>query len=189
MINFFFFFSSRRRHTRSKRDWSSDVCSSDLIANTTADGSGNWSVRTSTLTQGTHSITATENVTDIAGNVSVASAALSVTIDTTAPGAPSTPDLIAASDTGSTSTDNITKATTPTFSGTAETNSTVTIFSARLAVVPILGSGNCTVRMTTSTLAQGRSTTTENATDIAGNVGLASAALSVTIDTTAPSAP
>src|SRR5437868_13422433 len=29
---FFFFFSSRRRHTRSKRDWSSDVCSSDLSA-------------------------------------------------------------------------------------------------------------------------------------------------------------
>src|SRR5437868_8667372 len=27
---FCFFFSSRRRHTRSKRDWSSDVCSSDL---------------------------------------------------------------------------------------------------------------------------------------------------------------
>src|SRR5699024_11891461 len=25
------FFSNRRRHTRSKRDWSSDVCSSDLI--------------------------------------------------------------------------------------------------------------------------------------------------------------
>src|SRR6266496_5193234 len=29
---FFFFFSSRRRHTRSLRDWSSDVCSSDLEA-------------------------------------------------------------------------------------------------------------------------------------------------------------
>src|SRR5699024_2662889 len=28
---FVFFFSSRRRHTRSKRDWSSDVCSSDLV--------------------------------------------------------------------------------------------------------------------------------------------------------------
>src|SRR5437870_4184066 len=27
---FFFFFSSRRRHTRWPRDWSSDVCSSDL---------------------------------------------------------------------------------------------------------------------------------------------------------------
>src|SRR5438874_9398458 len=30
-VVFFFFFSSRRRHTRSLRDWSSDVCSSDLI--------------------------------------------------------------------------------------------------------------------------------------------------------------
>src|SRR6266496_4664883 len=30
-ILFFFFFSSRRRHTRSLRDWSSDVCSSDLL--------------------------------------------------------------------------------------------------------------------------------------------------------------
>src|SRR6185295_17059019 len=29
--NFFFFFSSRRRHTRYWRDWSSDVCSSDLL--------------------------------------------------------------------------------------------------------------------------------------------------------------
>src|SRR3712207_8700111 len=29
---FFFFFSSRRRHTRYWRDWSSDVCSSDLRA-------------------------------------------------------------------------------------------------------------------------------------------------------------
>src|SRR2546429_3779885 len=28
----YFFFSSRRRHTRCSRDWSSDVCSSDLIA-------------------------------------------------------------------------------------------------------------------------------------------------------------
>src|SRR5205809_1448126 len=31
-IFFFFFFSSRRRHTRCSRDWSSDVCSSDLAA-------------------------------------------------------------------------------------------------------------------------------------------------------------
>src|SRR5256885_10768158 len=28
---FFFFFSSRRRHTRLQGDWSSDVCSSDLV--------------------------------------------------------------------------------------------------------------------------------------------------------------
>src|SRR6266436_6151999 len=30
LIDCFFFFSSRRRHTRCSRDWSSDVCSSDL---------------------------------------------------------------------------------------------------------------------------------------------------------------
>src|SRR5699024_12200362 len=30
LIEVCFFFSCRRRHTRSKRDWSSDVCSSDL---------------------------------------------------------------------------------------------------------------------------------------------------------------
>src|SRR5262245_66424806 len=31
MLLFFFFFSSRRRHTRCLSDWSSDVCSSDLV--------------------------------------------------------------------------------------------------------------------------------------------------------------
>src|SRR6266480_4994703 len=31
-LSFFFFFSSRRRHTRLTCDWSSDVCSSDLVA-------------------------------------------------------------------------------------------------------------------------------------------------------------
>src|SRR5215203_6431025 len=36
---YFFFFSSRRRHTRYWRDWSSDVCSSDL------DGEGHWKRR------------------------------------------------------------------------------------------------------------------------------------------------
>src|SRR5258707_10903809 len=35
---FFFFFSSRRRHTRYWRDWSSDVCSSDLLAVLTGAG-------------------------------------------------------------------------------------------------------------------------------------------------------
>src|SRR3989440_8136732 len=35
--HFFFFFSSRRRHTRSDRDWSSDVCSSDLLSQDVCD--------------------------------------------------------------------------------------------------------------------------------------------------------
>src|SRR5256885_8888290 len=36
----FFFFSSRRRHTRLQGDWSSDVCSSDLVAPVAFDASG-----------------------------------------------------------------------------------------------------------------------------------------------------
>src|SRR5699024_12054523 len=39
---FLFFFSSRRRHTRSKRDWSSDVCSSDLKFTVTAFAPCRW---------------------------------------------------------------------------------------------------------------------------------------------------
>src|SRR5690606_39400903 len=41
LLCFVFFFSSRRRHTRFSRDWSSDVCSSDLVAlglNAVSDG-------------------------------------------------------------------------------------------------------------------------------------------------------
>src|SRR5262245_52315444 len=34
ILVFYFFFSSRRRHTRCLSDWSSDVCSSDLVART-----------------------------------------------------------------------------------------------------------------------------------------------------------
>src|SRR6266852_5596782 len=45
-MNFFcFFFSSRRRHTRCYRDWSSDVCSSDLddgLIHLTTDGGASW---------------------------------------------------------------------------------------------------------------------------------------------------
>src|SRR3989449_9476770 len=36
----FFFFSSRRRHTRCSRDWSSDVCSSDLVRRIEVDKQG-----------------------------------------------------------------------------------------------------------------------------------------------------
>src|SRR5699024_11622372 len=44
-VAFVLFFSSRSRHTRSKRDWSSDVCSSDLIRKT-ADSFGKMAIGT-----------------------------------------------------------------------------------------------------------------------------------------------
>src|SRR5256886_8512859 len=44
LIVLLFFFSSRRRHTRFDCDWSSDVCSSDLLARTPASAAGSaWS--------------------------------------------------------------------------------------------------------------------------------------------------
>src|SRR2546426_3288562 len=42
---FFFFFSSRRRHTRLQGDWSSDVCSSDLLNVGEEDEKGNAVVK------------------------------------------------------------------------------------------------------------------------------------------------
>src|SRR5690625_8022981 len=44
MLCFFFFFSSRRRHTRWPRDWSSDVCSSDLGENSTSEGCNEYNM-------------------------------------------------------------------------------------------------------------------------------------------------
>ena len=62
-----------------------------VLGTAVADGSGNWSITSSALLDGVHNLTAKQ--TDIAGNISLASAALSVTIDTTSPAAPSVPDL------------------------------------------------------------------------------------------------
>src|SRR5690625_7464188 len=48
----FFFFSSRRRHTRWPRDWSSDVCSSDLCVRTAEEqGKELWDLSDQELTE------------------------------------------------------------------------------------------------------------------------------------------
>ena len=162
-----------------------------VLGTTVADGSGNWTITSSALSQGFHTLTAKQ--TDLAGNVSAASASLSVTIDTAA-AAPSAPDLTAASDSGSSNTDNITNVTTPTFTGSgAEAGATVTLYDSDgttvLGANVADGSGNWTI--TGSALSQGVHTLKAKETDLAGNVSAASPALSVTIDTAAaaPSAP
>src|SRR5439155_13979933 len=107
------------------------------------------------------------------------------TVDNTAPSAPSTPDLADASDSGASNTDNITSVTTPTFTGTAEAGSTVKIFSDAVQVGSTTATGGA-YSLATSALSQGTHSITATATDAAGNVSPSSAALSVTIDTTAP---
>ncbi|WP_404401466.1 FG-GAP-like repeat-containing protein [Pelagibacterium halotolerans] len=57
-----------------------------VVGTGVAEADGSWSITTSALAEGVHTLTA--KATDAAGNVSAASDALSVTVDTTAPGVP-----------------------------------------------------------------------------------------------------
>lgn len=158
------------------------------VGSTSADGAGNWTLTTSTLSQGAHNLTAT--ATDAAMNTSSASAALAVTIDTAPPTAPSAPDMTSATDSGTSNSDNLTNDTTPTFTGTAEANSSVTLISSvdgNVGTSTADGAGNWSI--TSSALSEGGHNLTATATDTAGNTSLASSALAITIDTTAPSAP
>ncbi len=79
------------------------------------------------LGDGTYSVTAT--ATDAAGNVSAAGPAFVLTIDTTAPAAPSVPALLAADDSGTTG-DGITNVKQPRLTGTAAAGATVRLYVA-----------------------------------------------------------
>ncbi len=114
--------------------------------------------------------------------------AFTITVtDDLAPAAPSAPNLDSASDSGSLSTDDITSDTTPTFTGTAEAGSTVKLYdtdgTTLLGTTAATG-GNWTI--TSSVLDAGAHSITAKATDAVPNTGPASAALSLTIDTAAP---
>ena len=160
----------------------------ELSQSTTSDANGDWSISLSAdLTEGAHGIYVT--ATDAAGNVSVASNSLSVTIDKTAPGAPLSLDLDAASDTGISDTDNITSVKTPTINGTAEVGSTVKLYSGPTLLGSAVADGTGSWSIVSSTLADGTYSLTATATDLAGNVSGLSDALGITIDTQAPVKP
>ena len=159
-----------------------------LYSNGVASGSsGSCSSSTVTLTSGTlatgvaYSITAKQ--TDGAGNTSAASSALSVTIDTTAPAATGTPDLATASDTGTSSSDNLTYSTTPQFTVSCETGASVQLYKDTVANGSAGTCSGSTVTLTAATLTSGTYSFTAKQTDLAGNVSVASSGLSVTIDT------
>ncbi|MCS6153776.1 DUF4347 domain-containing protein [Shewanella baltica] len=124
------------------------------------------------------------NIDDAAGNgIAAYSSGTSHSVDRDVPAAPSTPDLDAGSDTGVSDTDNNTSDNTPTFSGTAEANATVTVISSlsgTLGTTTADGSGDWS--FTAGAMANGIHNITATATDAAANVSSASAALAVTID-------
>lgn len=164
-----------------------DTDGTTVLGSAVVNSSGIWSITSSALSQGSHSLT-TKQVT-LAGNTSVASAVTTLTIDTTAPIPPGGLTLAAASDSG-TLGDGITNVTTPSISGTAEANSKVTLYDSDGATVlgTATASGAGAWSVTSSALSLGNHTLTAKQTDLAGNVSVASTALTLSIIAT-PSAP
>ncbi|WP_157535751.1 Ig-like domain-containing protein [Microbacterium sp. Root166] len=148
------------------------------IGTTPSDGSGNWSLTSPALAEGSHTVRATS--TDAAGNVSPSSPTNTFVVDTTVPVAP----VILTPVTGTVTSDN-----TPTITGTAEANSTVTVridgSPAGTAVAD--GSGNW--NFTTGIILDGPHTAAATSTDAAGNVSIDSNTVSFTVDTLAPAPP
>lgn len=147
-----------------------------VVGTVVADGSGDWSIDTSTLSQGSHTITAT--ATDAAGNVSVASAAKTIVVDTDTPDAPviSTPA----------SSPYYTTDVTPTVGGSAETGTTVKLYEGNTLLATATASGG-SWSVDTSTLPEGPHTLVAIATDGGGNSSAASAAVTIIVDNTTPS--
>ncbi|NGP87657.1 Ig-like domain-containing protein [Fodinibius halophilus] len=160
------------------------------LGTATADGTGNWSFTPGTaLSEANHNITAT--ATDAAGNTSSSSSALSVIIDTSAPNAPATLDMLAGSDTGDSDSDNITSNDTPAISGTAEANSIIEINSDKdgsLGTTTANSSGDWSFTPG-SAITEATHAITAQATDAAGNTGSSSSSLSITVDKTSPTTP
>jgi YVTN family beta-propeller protein len=160
---------------------------------TYANPSGNnWTASYTTRNTNTEGLFSfTINFSDLAGNAGTAVTSVtdssSVTFDKTSPAATATPDMTAATDLGTSNTDNITADNTPDFLiASCEAGATVTLFDNTTSV----GSGVCaggTVTITSSALSDGTHTKMRTKqTDLAGNVSVYSGNLSVTIDTVAP---
>ena len=126
---------------------------------------------------------------DNAGNVTTVTDDDTLVVDTQAPPVPSAPVLADASNSGSLM-DMITNDDTPTINGTAEANTSITIFSGGAAVGTTSVDANQDWTFTFSTsLSNGDHVITAVAADAAGNKSAVSMALTITIDTEAPAPP
>ncbi len=155
-----------------------------LLNSVTADGTGAWSYTTTALSNGAHSLTAT--ATDAAGNTGVASARLSVTIDTTAPVAPTIATF--STDSGVVG-DHITNDNTLTLTGTAEANSVVKVYDGATLLNSVTADGTGAWSYTTTALSQWRPQPHRHRHRCGRQYRRGLGALGVTIDTTAPVAP
>lgn len=169
---------------------SSDLITSDGSLTITGQETGatveystdNGNTWTSSFTPQQGSNTISVRQTDIAGNVSTPTSLTFTYDDQTA--APSI-DLKASTDSGVSTTDDLTNIHPPIITGTAEANSAISITDETGKVIAN-GTANSSgvYQLTTSDIAEGKHTLTVSSTDVAGNQS--SASLPVEVDYTAP---
>lgn len=141
-------------------------------------------VAAAALANGVHTITARQTMP--ASPTSVASKPLAVAIDVTPPVAPTVaPDLRSTSDTGVSSTDDLTNDSTPAFDVTTA-EGYFRVYLDGQSVGGIFGPGTS---FTLPELSDGPHTIAVSAVDLAGNESATSPVSTVTIDTVAPDAP
>jgi len=138
------------------------------------------------LANGSHTLSV--RATDVAGSTDPSPATYTWTVDTAAPAAP-TLSLTPGSDTGASSTDRITNDTSPTFTGTAEQGSVVTVSANALNLGNAIVNSAGDWTLASEDLPAGAYTITATAEDSAGNNSSPSSGLSLTIDTAPPPDP
>ncbi|RAS15053.1 putative Ig domain-containing protein, partial [Microvirgula sp. AG722] len=155
------------------------------VDGTVADSAGVWHYSfVSSLADGVHDITAMTSSGAVSSGLSPA---CRVTIDTSAPSAPSGVALSTATDSGSSHSDGVTRINQPTLVGTAEAGSTVAVYVDGVQVGTTTADGSGAWRYAlTSALADGDHSVRATGTDAAGNTGALSSALTLTIDTVTP---
>lgn len=166
-----------------------DTDGSTVLGTTTATG-GNWSITSTSLSEGVHTLTAT--ATDAAGNVSTASSSLTATIDTTAPTLAITSNASTLK-IGETATITFTFSEDPGASFTWD-GSTGDVIVSGGTLGAISGSGLTRTATFTPTAATDGGTASITVAsgsyaDVAGNDGGAGPTPSLTFDTLAPAAP
>jgi Bacterial Ig-like domain len=139
------------------------------------------------LAEGVHSIKA--KTTDAAGNAGADSEVLTITVDTTAPAAPTRLDLATEDDNGTSSTDNITSLTSGlTFSGLATPGNQVDLFDGTVKIGTATAGSDGVFTLDVA-LAAGNHVITARDIDLAGNTSAASTILSVQAGSTASGPP
>jgi Ca2+-binding RTX toxin-like protein len=147
-----------------------------VLGTANTDASGSWTFAPTGLADGVHDLTVSQ--TDLAGNKGTAN--IAVTLGTTV--TPPMPTVALVSDTGISASDNITK--TATLKGTAQANAVVTIYEGTIVLGTASTDTTGNWSFTPTGLANGYHIFTVSQTDLAGNTGTTT--LAVTLDTTAP---